>query len=261
MNTVDAALRYALQGWPVLPLIGKKPMLEHGVYSTSTDPQQLRRWFANPRLNIGVALPEILVVDIDSKNDGPAWFATHRRQLHAVTLTCRTGSSWWHFYFQRPQGVELRGIIVKGVDLRRGAGHYVVAPPSIHPVTGRRYEWILSWPQSPQPLPAWLLETCRRPVLQTSPRQVPRDRDHATALTRARKYVEKVEPAISGSNGRCHTFVLCLKLASAFPELNLDDLLDVLSDWNLACVPPWRERELRQKLGDAVRSARGGVAA
>jgi|GEM_PF-4321414 len=258
---LNHALRYARHGWPVLALVGKIPPAEtNGVHNATTDLETVRRMFARPGLNIGIALPGHLVVDVDCKHDGPNWLAEHRRKLHGLTLTCKTGGGGWHFYFELPQG-DLRGLICKGVDLRRGAGHYVVAPPSIHPVTGAQYEWIRSWPNRPQPVPAWLLKQVRRPA--PAPIQTRHEMrcSQGVAFERAARYLSRCDVAISGSGGHQTTFNVCLKLASQFPELSEEFLWILLSDWNAQCQPPWCERDLRHKLADALRSVRGGAAA
>ena len=257
---IDHALRYAAHGWPVLALIGKVPPADtDGVYAATTDPDRIRRMFAHPGLNVGIALHHHLVVDVDIKHDGPRWLAERRRKLHGLTLTCKTGGGGYHFYFALPPG-ELRGMICKGVDLRRGAGQYVVAPPSIHLVTGCQYEWIRTWPNRPQPVPGWLLEQVRRPVARPIETYNMR-RSQSVAFERAVRYLQRCDVAISGSGGHHTTFNVCLKLAANFPELDFEYLWILLSDWNQQCSPPWNETELRHKLNDALRSVRGERAA
>src|SRR5690606_41069520 len=60
-----------------------------------------------------------------------------------ISLQVRTGSGGRHIYFAHP-GVYIgisAGSIGTGLDIRGDRG-LVVAPPSIHPKTKRRYEWI-----------------------------------------------------------------------------------------------------------------------
>jgi len=254
------ALRYAVHGWPVFALIGKVPPKDtEGVYAATTEPGAITKMFNRDGLNIGIALPGHVVVDIDIKHEGPAWLTEHRRQLHGLTLTCKTGGGGFHFYFELPPG-ELKGLICKGVDLRRGAGQYVVAPPSIHPVTGCQYEWIRSWPSKPQPVPPWLLEQIRRPEPARIPTREPLTTDYGVLIERARKYLEKCPPAISGQCGHVTTFETCLKLVGNF-DLDPQTAFSLLLEWNRTCCPPWTEKEMRHKLRDALRTARGERAA
>jgi hypothetical protein len=264
---IRAALAYAARGWPVLPLSGKVPTIPknaggNGSHDATTDEQTIRAWWRrHPDANVGVTLPGLVVVDVDQKHKGPAWLRENAARLRVVTLTAKTGGGGWHLYFRRPEGIELRGMIVKGVDLRRGAGHYVVAPPSIHPETGCIYEWIPKWPSEPVSLPLWLLEQCRRPepVVRSVAHYDRRLRSNA--FQRAARYLDKCDVAISGAGGHNTTFAACLKLVGSFPELTEDECWILIGDWNQRCRPPWNERELRHKLDDAMRTARGRRAA
>jgi hypothetical protein len=261
---LDAALSYARRGWPVLALRGKIPLAESsGAHDATTDENKLRKLLANADLNIGISLPSLFVLDIDAyKPEGQSWLAAHRDRLRGITLTCRTGRGGWHLYFIRPAEVDLKGALAKGVDLRRGSGHYVVAPPSIHPETGQAYKWVQQWPKEPSRMPLWLFAMCRRERVVHAPQRAParQQTERDTVLSRAYHYIERADPAVSGSGGHNHTFSLCLRLATNFPELSIDELWPVLCSWNIACVPPWSESELRHKLNDACRVVRGRAA-
>jgi hypothetical protein len=67
------------------------------------------------------------------------------------------------------------------------------------------------------------------------------------AVERARRYLAKVEPAIAGQHGDLHTFRVCCRVVRGF-DLNDEEALSVLADWNSRCSPAWDERELRDKL-------------
>jgi hypothetical protein len=65
-----------------------------------------------------------------------------------------------HYYFRWP-GVLVRNSTSKvapKIDVR-GAGGYVLAPPSIHP-TGRRYTWSVDSGDTIADAPAWLVRLC-----------------------------------------------------------------------------------------------------
>jgi hypothetical protein len=160
-----AALEYAARGVPVLPLRGKLPRIPaahrpgdplyqqckgdcgrqgHGVHDASIDPEQVCDWWdrwphANVGLRTGVAFD---VIDVD----GPQG----RRSLEQFLAEhgagpvggprVRTGSGGWHLYVA-PSGLPDRIGMLDSVDYR-AADRYVVAPPSQHPATGRRYQWV-----------------------------------------------------------------------------------------------------------------------
>lgn len=69
-------------------------------------------------------------------------------------------------------------------------------------------------------------------------------------VDRARAYLERCDPAISGQGGHRQTFVVAQKLVRGFA---LDDAtaLSLLGEWNARCQPPWSERELRRKIQQA----------
>jgi hypothetical protein len=260
---LNHALRYAQTLGPVLPKHGKVPLKgSHGAQDATTDLEQIRKWFEGRRdLNVAIRTDNLAVLDVDAKPEGFRWLAEHRRQLHNLTLTDRSGGGGWHFWFQLPQHIDLVGVVSKGVDLLRGPGQSVTAPPSIHPLTGARYEWIKTFPRTPQTMPPWLIGLCTRPVMPVRLRTEPREADHETQLERARKYALRVEGAIDGSGGHRHTYTFLLKLAGNFPALDFEDLWGILTEWNSTCLPPWNQKDLLHKLQDAMKRTRAGVAA
>lgn len=80
----------------------------------------------------------------------------------------------------------------------------------------------------------------------------------ASALDRARRYIAAIPPAVSGRHGDTATFRVCCRLVRGF-DLDDDDAIAVLADWNRACEPPWSEGELRAKLAAARRYGREPV--
>jgi hypothetical protein len=169
---LSAALDYAAQGLPVLPLwgcsdgicdcskgaakhsIGKHPhgqLARNGVYSATTDEAVIRRWFArDPRINIGVAMGgplNLICVDVDPRNDGDATYfdlvEAHGADAFPETFTVRTGGNGWHRLYRLPEAIkaekgELKGEIGPGVDIK-GTGGYIVGVGSVHE-SGRVYE-------------------------------------------------------------------------------------------------------------------------
>lgn len=92
----------------------------------------------------------------------------------------------------------------------------------------------------------------------TPPLRPPAGVPGAPAVERARRYLESVPPAIAGQHGDVQTFRICCRLVRGF-ALNDDQALDVLSDWNERCQPPWSADELRDKLRRAARYGREPV--
>jgi len=70
-------------------------------------------------------------------------------------------------------------------------------------------------------------------------------------IDRARAYLAKCPPAVSGQSGHNTAFQVTASVVNGF-DLSEADALDVLRDWNAACQPPWTEKELTHKVRDAI---------
>ena len=69
-------------------------------------------------------------------------------------------------------------------------------------------------------------------------------------IERARKYVGKMDPAVSGQRGHDQTYYVACKLVLGF-GLTVDEAFPVIAEWNAGCQPPWSEADLRRKLTEA----------
>jgi P4 family phage/plasmid primase-like protien len=90
----------------------------------------------------------------------------------------------------------------------------------------------------------------RRP--RTSP--VQGGRAEIGTIERARNYVAKCPPSISGQGGHHAAITVAGHLVRGF-DLSLDDAMQLLCEWNADCQPPWSETELSHKLNDADKHA------
>ena len=88
-----------------------------------------------------------------------------------------------------------------------------------------------------------IVRTVRRSVPASSPAE------------RARAFLQRVDPAVSGRRGDLLTFRVCCRIVRGF-DLSDDEAVRVLSEWNARCEPPWSEHELRQKVTNARRYGR-----
>ena len=178
-TTLEAALDYAGRDWAVFPIAprGKLPVIPsahgqtespcagecgrdgHGFYDATTDPDRIAEWWRRwPAANIGLRTGVLFdVVDIDGPEGLAALDAYRADRPVTWGPEARTGGGGWHL-FHLPTGAGNRAGVLAKVDFR-GAGGYVVAPPSIHP-SGRPYRWAeLAGPgEALEPLPDWLLQ-------------------------------------------------------------------------------------------------------
>ena len=156
--SLTAALAYARHGIPVLPVHepaaeggcscgrpgcdrpGKHPLPRHGLRDATTDPRQIEMWCERrPTASLGLVTGVVMdVADVDSVT---GWHALRHLCGGAMPVgpQVRTGGGGWHFWF-RPLGYGNRVRLLPGLDWR-GAGGYVVAPPSRH-VSGSAYTWV-----------------------------------------------------------------------------------------------------------------------
>ena len=144
---LDWALRYVRLGWPVIPLKGKLPLTDNGSKDATLNEQQVRAWWAKwPNANIGLAAGHrFFVVDVDIKGGGEDTWDMLRERHAALpeTVEAVTGTGGRHILYELPAEFPVsnsQGKIGPGIDVR-GRGGYIVAAPSVHPETKRRYSW------------------------------------------------------------------------------------------------------------------------
>jgi hypothetical protein len=95
----------------------------------------------------------------------------------------------------------------------------------------------------------------RPAVFHARPEAAGRAATDRTPTDRVRRYLAALPPAIAGQRGDAHTFRVCCRLVRGF-DLEDEEALALLSDWNARCVPPWSERDLLAKVHRARRYGR-----
>lgn len=167
LRPIHYALAYAQLGWKVFPVHtaprkgnlvtctcslrmecpqkGKHPVTAHGLHDATTDTTQIRQWWSKmPLANIGLLTEGWWVVDIDPRNGGVDSIQELVRQWGSPErgLVSHTGGGGAHL-FMVPSGPQLAADVPRqlapGVDLK-GAGGYVILPPSMH-ASGGQYVW------------------------------------------------------------------------------------------------------------------------
>ena len=74
-----------------------------------------------------------------------------------------------------------------------------------------------------------------------------------SVIERARRYMAKFSPAVSGQHGHNRTFRAACILVHDF-ALDRSSALALLKEWNDRCTPPWNERDLERKISEAVKA-------
>lgn len=70
-------------------------------------------------------------------------------------------------------------------------------------------------------------------------------------ISRAKAYIAKEPPAISGRKGHDRTYHVAIKLVEGF-GLSREQAFEILHEWNKTCQPPWSEKELWHKIDSAL---------
>jgi hypothetical protein len=144
----NSAQAYERLSMSVIPLKGKRPALNSWkAYQTKrATANEIEGWHKSGLLdNIGIVCgavsDNLVVLDLDGIAGYPAFSATfpHLAQTYTVATGGGVGK---HVYFrvgQMPVSVKAMGTPIGNLELC-GNGRQVVAPPSIHPTTGKAYQ-------------------------------------------------------------------------------------------------------------------------
>ena len=242
-------------GLPVFPCNGKTPATPHGCKDATTDPARIAEWWGgSSTYNVAIATGSGLVVlDVDTDHDagkfGDETLSDLERQYGPLpeTWTCLTGGGGVHYYFKCDDpALTVAAGFAPGLDYR-GASGYVIAPPSIHPTTGRAYEWeASSTPTSVPlaPLPDWL----HRLMLQGK-REKP-------------KQAKSKEAPGKVKEGRRNEEMFRLAASLRAKGLTVAEITAALTEANKTrCDPPLSEQEIKTICQSSGRYERGPVAA
>jgi hypothetical protein len=260
-----AAIKYISVGWHIIPLDGKRP-----ITPWTTDPklsaQAAAILFEDATFNLGIVMghpSQLVALDIDGAAGMEFLLNTLTAQDASPdvlqTLNFETPNGGHRFLYQYT-AIQSRSIRHNGKELVRimSNGTQTVAPPST--IDGRPYRWHPPYHLAPCPLHVFEALTRRdtprrpgRPDILMQTREVDK-------VQRARRYLAKCEPAISGQGGHNHTFKLAVKMVKGF-GLSFHEAFALMCEWNESCQPPWSEDELQHKIEDAckVNAASGSL--
>ena len=243
---------YARRGLRVFPCKprDKVPATAHGCKDATTDPAQIAAWWDGTYLyNVGLATGGgVVVLDVDINHSAGKYGDETLAELEAQhgplpeTWMCLTGGGGVHYYFACDDPALTVGTgFAPGLDYR-GAGGYVVAPPSLHD-SGREYEWEAAHTPANTalaPLPDWL-----HSLMLEGRKQAPRTRTEAAP--------EKVQEG--GRNDTLYRLACSLR-GKGLGEAGITASL--LEENRERCVPPLPAAEVEKIAKSAGRYERGG---
>ena len=170
-TNLDWALEYASEGLRVFPLLpgSKAPATANGVKDATTDIHAITRWWTDmPDAGIGLA-PEAVVggacfLEFDQKPTLKDWAKNEGQPIPETRVHRSGGKGAPHFIFTHTEKSLALGNCDGATAGRewfsfRAANRYIVAPPSIHPDSGKPYTVFADI--EPTPIPDWVVDRIR----------------------------------------------------------------------------------------------------
>lgn len=223
VNLVNYAVSYAEHGFSVIPIgQGKRPLVKFANKPPLT-PDEIRKiWKENPLANIALKTDKFFVIDVDRHNgvDGmKAIKALSHDEWFKNTLTERTAHNGFHFFFQKPKGIEIAQNIgiLEGVDLKAHENNYVVVAPS--KLGDKSYQWLNHAPI--KPAPEGLIKLIQEKAKETKPINFNSDYK-PTGRTQTTELFEKIANGLGKTGGRNNalaSFVGGLLFRGVDPEI------------------------------------------
>jgi hypothetical protein len=199
---IELASQFARLGIPLIPVHpnSKKPAIDDWPNQGVTDKSIIQSWFdADPECNYGLVTGHgFVVLDIDVKNgkNGFEGLASITKGEIPSTLTVKTPSSGYHYYFAVDE--QLKGKRpATGVDFQ-AYGQFVLGPGSV--IDGMGYEIVID--KAIEPIPEWLLSAVNKETKVVSTKKKSSTRFHwDTLLDKAeaesiKQHLGKIDPGL-----------------------------------------------------------------
>lgn len=257
-HSLDAAISYAVRGWPVFPVTARKiPLTEHGKDDATLDLATIQAWWKrwpDALASIETGAPSgIVALDADIRDAGSGLDALEELgvAIHPSTPTAHTPSGGLHLLFAHP-GFEIRSStskIGRFLDVR-GDGGSLILPPG----PGRSWDPHLG-PDTPlAPMPTWMVlhvEEERRPQTQRHHDTAALSRYAEAALDNAAKRVMAAPAGEQETTLNTEVFGIAQLAGGGVipPGVALDGML-----WAARQMPshdrrrPWRPTEIERKV-------------
>jgi hypothetical protein len=255
---LDAALSYAELGWSVFPLKrNKEPLTEHGHRDATTDEEQIRAWFTDADINVGVWLRQsgLIAIDVDPRNGGDVTLAALERTYGDLPRDClaRSGAGGLHIVMRdpggRPRGRLDHVGLGRGVDVK--CNGYILVEPSVNE-GGGRYEWLSC--EAPPAVPEAWLAILLHPDASGDAPEIERwalSSDETLALDDAaalRATLKAIGPRRAGGKTTFRA------IRSVFHDygLSVEEGWPFLLEWNAACGAPRDDADLQRAVERAA---------
>ena len=240
------------RGFSVIPMRGKVPAIPWKKYqSQRASAEDVATWFgggANERFNLGIVTgnaSSLVVLDADARDDALFWYENRPR----TPLMVRSGGGGVHFYYQLRPEAKVRNrtrVLARSLDVR-GEGGVIVAPPSLHPESGKRYAWVNTFSDFRlADVPFFENDWVGRSDVSSEQPRLDFSFAPSSPIRNVRAWIYRVK-AISGQGGHNATFRVACKLRDA--GLSPEEALSEIITWSESCAsPPWSRRQLEHKI-------------
>jgi hypothetical protein len=239
MTTLEAALEFASQGWPVLPVHsvssdgrcscgkpdcpapGKHPATRQGYKDATTNRDLIKAWFSESARNVGIATGETFcALDIDDNTESAWVIADQLVGGIPYTLSAKTRRGF-HFYFTVEEHRVPSFVLSTQPRIELiGYGKYVIVPPS-------QFKKWLNYTE-PAPIPERIL---RLPPI---------------GIRERHSKVSEIVRGVPEGRRNVSAAALAGKLLGCFPPKDWKIAWSLLEAWNQRNKPPLPRKELRR---------------
>lgn len=261
---MNAALELAAYGWRVLPLIprGKRPLVKKWQDVATTDEDQICIWWDQwPDANVAVAMGQQSgIIDIECDSEDAEKLFNELFEGYEIFTPCFQSRRGKHRLFkwtsQFPHASNKATWSVGEIDFKIGGGDkgsYCVFPPSIHPDTGKKYEWLIhpdecELAEIPDEVIARIAVYAQEGTLKSEPQG------------RSQEHWDNIKKGVNegGRNNACASYAgkLITHLANPFDNEAVSMALLMLKQWNQTNVPPLDDKELTTTFDSVLRRHR-----
>jgi hypothetical protein len=244
----------------------KKPLIREWPYAVTCDEAKIKEWSEKfPDCNWGISMDGFATVDVDPRNGGNDTFlelvkSARLNDPENHTLVSKTHSGGYHYIFKLPPAAagkrdRLKGrahAFGRGVDLKTGAGQYIVGPGST--IKGNEYRWINDNPIAT--MPDALIEIARKAGSakpKSSAAGVRLVEEDDEAIERATLWLHKASPTAELGNRDNTAFQVAARLYDF--GVSKETCLDMMLSWTDAkCEPPLELDEIERIVESAFRN-------
>lgn len=171
MSILSSALEYAAFDLQVIPFKprSKHPLLKNWVKRATIKKPQLKRWFKDDSLNVGLVMGNgVFAIDIDERHGGVESFQKFLAGRGIPHTAIQETAGGFHYLFRTNRKIKTVTGFMPGLDIR-GENSAIVVEPSIHPSSGQRYSWIYHPSGGIAEAPEWIIELLAQDVPASQP--------------------------------------------------------------------------------------------